>query len=327
MKPNHILFLISISFLFLATPCYSQIKPTVEQQHIDTLAIKSDATDTIANYPSLLWKITAKKDPKPSYLYGTMHTNDSATHHLATLVLEELESCEVVATEIVLEESGLGFDIFGLLSSMLMKDTTLQDLYSEKEYQLVQQFLKDRLGLIYAVVNLDKCKPIFLSTLVGDMDPTKMEQSDKPIVDFYFQEQGKSMGKRLVGIETMEEQLSALDKIPLKKQAEMLLAQVQGIGEQDSLATTLTELYVAQDLDGLWALYLTQAGGDSPLMEEFDQAVVTERNEVMAERIDSLIQLQPTFVGVGALHLPSEKGVIELLRKRGYQVEAVRFGR
>ena len=43
----------------------------------------------------------------------------------------------------------------------------------------------------------------------------------------------------------------------------------------------------------------------------------------MAERMDKIIQEQKTFMAVGALHLPGENGVIELLRKYGYQVRPV----
>jgi uncharacterized protein YbaP (TraB family) len=45
----------------------------------------------------------------------------------------------------------------------------------------------------------------------------------------------------------------------------------------------------------------------------------------MAKRIDSIIQLQPTFNAIGAGHLPGKEGVVNLLRERGYTLKPVKF--
>src|SRR4030095_7123610 len=47
------------------------------------------------------------------------------------------------------------------------------------------------------------------------------------------------------------------------------------------------------------------------------------RNKVMATKMDSLMHLQSMFTAVGAAHLPGDKGVIALLKQRGYTVEPV----
>jgi hypothetical protein len=57
--------------------------------------------------------------------------------------------------------------------------------------------------------------------------------------------------------------------------------------------------------------------------ERFQKALITDRNKRMANRIADFAGKQPVFIAVGALHLPGEKGVIELLRKKGFLVEAV----
>lgn len=38
----------------------------------------------------------------------------------------------------------------------------------------------------------------------------------------------------------------------------------------------------------------------------------------------SPVKAAPTFVAVGALHLPGDKGLLNLLKKQGYTVEAVK---
>jgi hypothetical protein len=55
----------------------------------------------------------------------------------------------------------------------------------------------------------------------------------------------------------------------------------------------------------------------------FMENFLTQRNKNWIPVIEKLISSQKTFIAVGAGHLPGEFGVIELLRKKGFQVEAV----
>ena len=45
----------------------------------------------------------------------------------------------------------------------------------------------------------------------------------------------------------------------------------------------------------------------------------------MADRIAVFVKDKPTFIAIGALHLPAEDGVIELLRAKGFKVEPVKL--
>jgi uncharacterized protein YbaP (TraB family) len=42
-------------------------------------------------------------------------------------------------------------------------------------------------------------------------------------------------------------------------------------------------------------------------------------------KIEGLIKSKPTFIGVGAAHLGGEKGLIRLLRSRGYDVRPIKL--
>src|SRR5690606_13646024 len=59
--------------------------------------------------------------------------------------------------------------------------------------------------------------------------------------------------------------------------------------------------------------------------EAFRNKLLIKRNDIQAYSIDTLIQKNSAFVGVGAAHLPGEKGVIEILRKMGYTLRPVKL--
>jgi uncharacterized protein YbaP (TraB family) len=62
---------------------------------------------------------------------------------------------------------------------------------------------------------------------------------------------------------------------------------------------------------------------DSSDYAAFEQRIILDRNKIMAERAAPILATGNVFMAVGALHLPGEGGVIELLRKQGFTVTAV----
>ena len=52
------------------------------------------------------------------------------------------------------------------------------------------------------------------------------------------------------------------------------------------------------------------------------EKLIYERNRTMAQKIEEFLKTKETyFVIVGAGHLVGEKGIVGILKKRGYRVE------
>jgi hypothetical protein len=84
------------------------------------------------------------------------------------------------------------------------------------------------------------------------------------------------------------------------------------------LAEKLREAYRRGDLDLLDSLDLQME--QSPA---FREKFLYKRNEIQAASIDSILQKSSLFVGVGAAHLAGQRGVIAMLRSKGYQLRPV----
>jgi uncharacterized protein YbaP (TraB family) len=59
-------------------------------------------------------------------------------------------------------------------------------------------------------------------------------------------------------------------------------------------------------------------------MALFEEKLITMRNHNMAERGAPILARGNVFMAVGALHLTGDEGLVELLRKKGYAVTAVK---
>lgn len=89
-------------------------------------------------------------------------------------------------------------------------------------------------------------------------------------------------------------------------------------GNMDSKSNIekMIRLYLNSDIDGIHRM--TEAGDDF-----YREEVLAHINYKMARRMDSLSSIRSMVFAVGSAHLPSERGVINLLKARGFLVEPV----
>lgn len=312
-----VLFLFSFHFVFAqketVSPIGTQASETNQESIITQDSIGIVDLENVEKFdeplaPSLLWKIDHDSIATSSYLFGTMHLPDSRVIELFNEHGNTIDQCEAVAVELILKPS----DAFSMMPSMVMKDSTLRDFYSPDEYKKVDAVIKSEMGMLSMFAN--KMKPVFISTTIQQM---RFGGDIKYVVDQYIQDEAKKLGKELIGIETVEEQMGALTGMPLKMQAEMLLDYVSDIEKNDSLTHVLVDTYLDQSLSGLLDIY-----SEDELPEEMNDNLVIIRNIKMSRRIAKMMRKQATFVAVGALHLPGETGLINMLREAGFTVEA-----
>ncbi len=264
---------------------------------------------------SLLWRVSGKGAVSPSYLYGTIHSRDERAFMFGDSVLPALARCSIVAGELDLEATRAS--MAGLLGFMLLpNDQRLEDLYRKKDWKLVDAALKERFGPMANM--LFRMKPFYVMALMTEGGSTEGEGRQR-MLDDDLMERGRTNGQRVIGLETVQEQFKAMDAIPLKDQANMLLQHVKG-GEGSAQLDRMLEAYARQDLDALFVVMGEQGG----IPQAMEKALFTDRNQRMVHRLDSLMQRgEQVFFLVGAGHLPRTNGLVQLLRSRGYTVEPV----
>ncbi len=270
-----------------------------------------------SQYNSLLWKISGNGLQQPSYLYGTMHTSDSRVFSLSDNAMPFLTSSKAYAMELDPKEAMN----MSLISKLVMGGNySLKKMIPEVAYSFLDSVIKNKMGI--GIKMFDNVAPIFTMTLfeaatmelAEDKSPGKGE-----VLDMYFYKQAKKKKKKLVGIETVSEQIDALNVLNYNEQADLLVKEIELIQRDTAEGTDVLNFYLDQNLDSLAA-----NSTDVQIPPKFYKALVIDRNIRMAERIALFVNEQPTFIAVGALHLPGEVGVIDLLRKRGFTVEPIK---
>ena len=144
------------------------------------------------------------------------------------------------------------------------------------------------------------------------------------LIDSHFQILGKKAGKSITGLESVDFQIDLLYKsTPLERQVVQLICMVEN-DEFYSLQTKhLTEAYFAQDLAKVFEAFEDKLNSLCDSTPEEENRILYDRNSNWVGIMPAMMAEKPTLFVVGAAHLPSERGVLELLRQMGYTVEAV----
>ena len=129
-------------------------------------------------------------------------------------------------------------------------------------------------------------------------------------------------GLKVIGLETLEQQLSFLENMPLPQQIELLDHALDEFDRVEQAHRQMVDSYLAGDLLDLRRETEQQmAVLDPETRDYFIREGIDERNRRMFEAVRTHLARGRVFIAVGALHLPGETGLIALLRSAGYDLE------
>ncbi len=262
-------------------------------------------------HSSLLWEISGNGLKQNSYLFGTIHIQDKRVFDFREQVLVKFDACEAFALEVILDEVN---PLAALRATFMDNDNTLEKLLGSDDYKLLNNVFKEKLGTPVGLFN--NMKPFFVASqlLIASI------KSDMPEpMDLHLLSKARKDKKKVIGIENFEEQIKAIDCVPLELQCKMLMDEVKDIDDSQNSLEYLIKAYRSENL--VLIMELTE---DTTENKIFDNIFLHDRNIVMAKRIAAQIKIQSTFNAVGAAHLGGDDGIIALLRKKGFTVKPVK---
>ena len=287
-----------------------------------TVALASSSRPSPKKYNSLLWEISGNGLKKPSYLFGTMHVSDKLAFHLGDSFYTAIKSADIVALETNPEswQDDYSQSVFfrGRRST-----SNLLNLYANRwewpsDHMRITTFAIDRYEeAIKAALAVEP------SMINGMLYRTYGRQSEDfeedTFLDMYIFQTGKKLGKRVSGVENFQES----EKLVMEAYKAMVRDQNKKRRSYDyeGMMTNpkkVEDAYRKGDLDLLDSLENLTVFSDA-----FQEKFLYRRNEIQANSIDSIVKKMSLFVGVGAAHLPGRRGVIELLRQKGYTLRPV----
>lgn len=246
------------------------------------------------------------------WVFGTIHSEDPRVIDLPPPVADAFGSSRAVVLEVVPDAQAI------IQSMVRMVYTDGRSLESVVGPALFREAVAaaGELGMPEAAIK--DFKPWALVTLLSVPPGSTGE-----VLDLRLYRQAAEAGKRVLGLETIDEQLAVFEGLSEGDQVTLLRETLEVRANLPAVFERLLLAYLDRDLDRLQTLsdqYLR--GGDAALAERFRVAALDVRNARMAERMVPLIDEGGCFIAVGALHLPGDGGVLERLQRQGFTVRA-----
>lgn len=233
------------------------------------------------------------------------------------LVMDRFNTCTQVVGEIVLDSNAAP----KMLSAALLKEKNLKDILPEQVYQKTNDWLKELSG--YDLTLFNTINPMFIQISLLQMIQSTYysDTSGSMLMDDYFQKRGAKEYKEVIGLERIDDQIQALfSQFSIDRQTELLSEFVSDKNKSIRELGEMTQLYRKQQLDDLEKLMY-----DETYKENEINVLLYDRNQKWVEQLPTLMMRAPSFIAVGALHLAGERGLVNLLRQKGYTVTPYYF--
>jgi len=262
----------------------------------------------------LLWQVE-KPGGVASHILGTIHSDDPRILNLPLLVRQSLNHSTRYVMEVKLQPD-LGMVATMMAAMLLPEGQTLDKLMGAEQYQRVSE-----LALRYGMPDssLRKMKPWAVATTLA-----LPKSNGAEILDLKLDQLAKKQGLITYGLERVEEQLDIFDGLSMEDQVALLIDTVDNHPRIVTEMERLTEAYLARDLAAIWAIQEeSKTEGNIELNQRLMERMLDERNQRMVTRMLPHLKQGRAFVAIGALHLPGELGVLNLLKQQGYRISRV----
>lgn len=253
----------------------------------------------------MLWKFY-KNDPDVChYLFGTMHLATDEAYTFADIAQKYIMQSALYAGEMNLDQS-YAQDMTSHF--LLTNGERIQNYYRPKQYVKACKIVHKSFGI--DLQNYDHFTPFFITNLLSEL--TLKKTKSLPL-DHHLWQFATNVGKEMHGVESLDNQISIMEQIPLDYQIKGMKDTIKNISAFRQKINHLNQLYALGEEELLYKSSHKSMGKIRKLM-------IYERNQFMTARILSLSSSKTCFFAIGAAHFPGGKGILANLKKEGYKV-------
>jgi uncharacterized protein YbaP (TraB family) len=264
---------------------------------------------------SFFWAVRSKACTV--HILGSVHALNRELYPLPKKIEDAFDQSDALAVEADINEINPETMMTMLDGAFYPDNDSLENHLSRETYELSAKKLQE-VGL--PIELFQKNKPWFLASIITVLDLHKLGFDPDYGIDKYFLKKAEGK-KRIIELEGSDYQMRLLSGLSDAEQELFLRSTLIDSAVLKEEMGAIIKAWSAGDTKAVESL-LTRSLREDPEMLSVYERLIDERNKQMASKIEGLLQTKSTsFVVVGAGHLVGTKGIIELLKKRGYLVE------
>lgn len=267
-----------------------------------------------------LWEIKSKT--AHVYLLGSIHVSKTDLYPLNKNIENAFNNSDNLAVE---------SDVLNIDQSEVFKLTMKHGFFTDGDN--LKNHLTDSVynKLFFALkkYNLDinnflYMKPWLAAITIELMYYEKNGYSPVNGIDYYFLK--KAGAKNIISLETMEDQLSLFDNIPLDLQTLYLESSLK---ETKNNPKDIDKLFLLWETGNIKELenYLNNYYLKYKHLQPIFKVLLDDRNIKMAEKINQFLNSDKTyFVIIGSAHFVGSNNLLDLLKQKGFEINQINKG-
>jgi uncharacterized protein YbaP (TraB family) len=251
------------------------------------------------------------------YVLGSLHYCKKEIYPLSEKIEKAFAGSEILVVEADVSDIKK-IDLQQLMERAFYPESdTLEKHVSPEIYEGV---VKETGGLGIPVELVNRQKPWFLAITLVALESLKLGFDPHLGIDKYFLSKAEGE-KEILELESLDYQLKLLSGFSDKDQELFLLYTLKDLKVLEQELGKLTQAWNSGDTRAMESILTRSVSEDSRLSSVFEK-VLYERNRAMASRIEDFLRTKKThFVIIGAGHLVGSRGIVEILKGKGFLVE------
>ena len=264
---------------------------------------------------NFLWKVQSKTNTV--YMMGSIHFLKKEMYPLNERIEKAFDQSDVLVVEANLNEVGKVDMQKFIRVALYPGDESLEKHLSAEVYEWVKKELPEY-GLPIELAN--KQKPWFLAMTLVSIEILKLGFDPNYGIDKHFL--SKAPGKKkILELESINTQIDLLSNLSEKEQELYLMYTLKDLKITEQEVNKLIQAWALGDAKYMESIIIRKVKED-PRLSIIHDKLLYQRNENMVAKIEDYLRGKETyFVVVGAGHLVGNKGIIELLKGKGFLVE------
>lgn len=279
-------------------------------------AAKPDAKKTAQRV--FMWKVTSQ-DGGTLYLVGSIHMVPPGFYPLPDAMEKQFKESSVLVLEVdETKEDPAVTQQYAMKAGLYLDGDNILNHISEDTAQALKNWVAEADPM--TAMSVERMRPWFASVMIPVAELKKRGFDPKHGIDKHFLSQALQQKKAVDQLETSEFQLKLLSGFSDDLQDKLLLSSLVDAKNTDRDAQEMVDAWKQGDAEKMDEV-VTRDEKQHPELKPVMEKVLYERNIGMADKIGEYLKSGKTyFVVVGAGHVVGQRGLVQLLRDRGFKV-------
>jgi uncharacterized protein YbaP (TraB family) len=265
---------------------------------------------------NFLWSVRSKT--ATVYILGSVHFLKQGSYPLSPVIETAFDRSSVLVVEANVNDPGKA-DLQNLLNRAVYPGNEALDKHLSPEVYRLTEKESEKIGLPIELIQ--RQRPWYLALTFEALELMRLGFDPQYGIDVHFLSKAQTSKKKIAELESLDDQINLLSGFSDFDQELLLLYTLKNLDVVSREIERIVNAWAAGDTNAVESI-LTEGVREEPKLAPIMRKLIDDRNVKMVSKIEGFLKTGQTyFVVVGAGHLVGSKGIVNILKEKGYLIQ------